>query len=248
MTEQERKELSAKLSKATKQYMSNLTEEELAKRVDKRAKTMASKTEEEKREIGRKCSEGAKSFWINLTDEEMDKIREQRANLLYERWNNMTDEDKKYFSEHMSEVQLAKTGGVTEIATYFRNSSFVQEWKDKARKEANYICNITNKQGKLPVHHLNGFNLIIRDAHIVNSIEIKKTIGEYSKEELYKLEEYVESWHKDSSNAVVLSEEVHMLFHSLYGYGDNTLEQFEEFKQRYLNGEFKDLLGGDLND
>ena len=76
----------------------------------------------------------------------------------------------------------------------------------------------------------------------MNGIQIKPRVKDYTEEELHKLEEYVASWHKDTSNAVLLSEKVHVLFHSLYGYGNNTPEQFEEFKQRYMAGEFKDVL------
>lgn len=46
----------------------------------------------------------------------------------------------------------------------------------------------------------------------------------------------------DADNAVTLSKEIHKLFHKIYGNKHNTKEQFEEFKNRYNSGEFKEVI------
>lgn len=126
--------------------------------------------------------------------------------------------------------------GKAEIKEWLAKS--VQLWKQDMLRYFNYTCDITGQRGgRLNVHHLKGLNTIIDEAHIKNNIVFKDLVVDYTQEELDILLDYVKSQHT-LEEGVVLCEEVHRLFHKNYGYGNNTPEQYEEFKQRYFNGEF----------
>ena len=158
------------------------------------------------------------------------------------------DENHRKFLSELGKKQTGEKnpfwkGGITPITNYLRTLDVVVKWRNNCQYEANYMCELSGKKGVLlNVHHLVAFSMIVIEAHNLHNIEIKPQVKDYTQEELKLLEEYVGSWHKDNSNAVVLSEDVHKLFHSLYGKGENTPEQFEEFKERYLTGEFKEIL------
>ena len=41
---------------------------------------------------------------------------------------------------------------------------------------------------------------------------------------------------------ICLTKEIYYLFHSIYGYGNNTEEQWNEFVENFKSGKFKEIL------
>lgn len=180
-----------------------------------------------------KAKEQMKELW------EDEEFRQMKSDRTREQWQ---DEETRW--------KMGYKGGISLISKHLRKLPEVIQWRKDTYIREDNICQLTGKHvhgGNSSVHHLYGFNIIVLEAHELNNIQVKPQVKDYTEEELHKLEEYVASWHKDTSNAVLLSNEVHNLFHRSkkqggYGYGDNTPEQFEEFRERYMAGEFKDLI------
>ena len=141
-------------------------------------------------------------------------------------------------------------GGITPIREYLRVLPVVIKWVEDAKENVNYTCELIGKQCYVETHHIKPFCELVMEAHVLNGIQIKEIVADYTEEELKLLIAYITKWHQDFSNAIVLSKEVHYYFHNVFMKGkgrESSVEDIEEFKQRYLNGEFKDLLGDDLN-
>ena len=66
------------------------------------------------------------------------------------------------------------------------------------------------------------------------NIKLKDTVAEYTEEELELIKDRCIEKHYERGLGVVITKEIHKEFHSIYGYGNNTPEQFEEFKNKKL--------------
>jgi len=132
-------------------------------------------------------------------------------------------------------------GGISDLSNYLRDK--ISEWKRVTMKACNYKCVITGERMDV-IHHLFGFNYILRESLKELDLKLNFSIKQYAEEELRKIEDKCLELHRKHGLGVCLRKDVHDLFHSkeLYGKGNNTPQQFEEFQQRYNNGEFTSLL------
>ena len=103
-----------------------------------------------------------------------------------------------------------------------------EEWKLKSAKACGYKCVITGEQFDA-IHHLYSRNLIIE-----NILEEHPEYKHINFNDLPEADKTipVECFIKEQSKyplGVCLRDDIHILFHKKYGYGNNTPEQFLEF-------------------
>lgn len=132
-------------------------------------------------------------------------------------------------------------GGVTQLRKHFR--SVISPWITDSFKSSNWQCYLSGSKGKLVIHHLYPFHKIFDEVFESTGLPIKQNIGEYSEDELDALNQTCLQLHYKYGLGVCIRKDLHTLFHSrnLYGSKYFTPEQFEEFTERYNNGEFKEV-------
>jgi len=124
-------------------------------------------------------------------------------------------------------------GGISNLHEYLREHMIA--WKQDSFEYGNYTCVISNiRGGQLIIHHLYGFDQILRETMDSLNLPIYQEINKYADDELKSIETLCLELHYKYGLGVCICTEEHILFHSIYGYGNNTPEQFEEFKQMRL--------------
>lgn len=124
------------------------------------------------------------------------------------------------------------------VSQYVR--SFIKDWRKRIIAESGYKCAVSNvpTDGHFVVHHLKSSNTVL-----------KTILSEYGYTPQEKipydiLSDVVDKYVEEHENlgGVFISQQVHKLFHKVYGNRHNTPEQFWEFKQNYINGVYDHLL------
>lgn len=168
---------------------------------------------------------------------------------IFENYNSMTDKEisekigrtRNSINDYRFRNGLLKTyekSSYNDLSEYVRRNNI--EWKQKSIQECNYKCILTNQRFD-HVHHIYGLNLILNETLDKLNIEIKPSIDDYSKEELQLILDCFREKQNTYPLGVCLTKEIHMKFHEIYGYGNNTIEQWNEFVSDFKSGKYKDV-------
>lgn len=124
-------------------------------------------------------------------------------------------------------------GGISPLQHYMRDKT--KKWRKESFKFYGRKCHITGEYSKdLVVHHTYGFSTILNET--LNELNLPKhyEINQYTEKEIKSISKLLVKNHYKYGLGIPLKPEIHEEFHNIYGRGNNTPEQFEEFKQRYF--------------
>ena len=145
-----------------------------------------------------------------------------------------------YIHQNKGENHYLWKGGISPLHNYLRYK--INDWKRNSLKEYGYCCGITGMQSNdLIVHHKYGFNLILDETLSELNLDIRSQVNLYSNEELQQIEKLLIEKHYEHGLGIPLLSYIHDIYHGIYGRGGNTDEEFNIFKEDFINGKYKYL-------
>lgn len=123
-----------------------------------------------------------------------------------------------------------------EPGTYNYLSEFIRtrniEWKKDSARQCKYKCVITGERFNA-IHHLYGMNLILDEVFKELNMNYKLSYDDYSSDEIEIIFNKFIEIQARYPLGICLKKDIHKQFHDLYGYGNNTPDQFYKFIQDY---------------
>ena len=99
-----------------------------------------------------------------------------------------------------------------------------------------YHCCLSKSQENLEVHHLESFDNLYKKAISSLNYPLYDNFNEYSLEQKIKIDKLFLQYHENNI-LVVLTKQIHIKFHKIYGYKNNNSQQFNDFIANYFNQE-----------
>lgn len=168
------------------------------------------------------------------TEEDNEYLRNNYLQHTNEELASHLNRSADAIAQHLLKLQLyrpVEKKGYDTIAEYIR--ARLTPWKNKIRAESNYTCAITGCRSNIIVHHIRGLNLILDEAIKKINFPINENMSEYSEEQIDELFNTFFELQEKYHSYICITESVHKNFHNIYGYGNNTEEQWNEFINKY---------------
>lgn len=132
---------------------------------------------------------------------------------------------KRFFEKLYRPVE---PGCYNYLSEYIRKRN--TEWKKLSAKKCEYKCVITGDKFQ-DIHHLYGMNRIIKETLLSLNYPENISINQLSQNDIdIILKRFYEVQNKYPLG-ICLTSDIHRKFHDVFGYGDNTPDQFNEFCQ-----------------
>ena len=171
-------------------------------------------------------------FYLNrfYTDDEINYLKNNYATKSYEEMSMELGRTILAIKQRMIVLGLRKP---TEIANYKNLYHYIRQriipWRNNVREKHNYTCEITGIRSNIIVHHIRSFNLLLEECIEMVDFPLYEDFGMYTQKELDDFLEVFLELQESYGEYICISEDVHNKFHSIYGCGNNTKEQWEEF-------------------
>ena len=159
--------------------------------------------------------------WKQISDEELGaKINKSRRSIKTKRLM-------------LGLLRIDDKSSYNDLSEYVRRNNL--EWKKESIKQCNFKCYFTGNRFQA-IHHIQGLNLILNDTLEELDINVKESMDDYTKEELRAILDTFRNNQNKYPLGICLRNDIHKLFHNIYGYGYNTSTQWKEFEYNYKNG------------
>ena len=187
--------------------------------------------------LGQARTQNLKSFYYlsrKYTEEENNYLKENYLTQNNKELAEHLNRNESGIAQHLLALSLYRPNdrsGYDDLADYIRGRLIM--WKNQVKRNNNFTCALTGVRSNIIVHHIRSFNLILDEAiHQIN-FPIYNNINNYTDEQLNQIFDTFYNLQESYKNYVCLTESVHKQFHSIYGYGNNTEEQWKEFVDTY---------------
>lgn len=124
-----------------------------------------------------------------------------------------------------------KKDGYKDLTAFVRSKLYF--WKNDIREYYNYTCQVTGSRTNIVVHHIRSFNLLFSETMELLEFPVFDDFSDYSDDQLdtfvnkfLEIQEYYGEY-------ICITEPIHKQFHDLYGYGNNTIEQWNDYIKNY---------------